>query len=89
MQKSKRNKSQEPAGVGDQEKSDGGFDDSQGSLEVMADDEDDQERLREVSEADGELIFQMSSLPTDIKAKDQQKIKQQPSLKNQKLLLFQ
>ena len=51
MQKKKRNKSQEPAGTVDNEAqawlSDDGFN-SQGSLEVLADDEDDKQRLKEI-----------------------------------------
>ena len=53
-QKKKRNKSQEPAGVGDPEgangganKSDGGVN-SYGSIEALIDEEEDAQRLREV-----------------------------------------
>ena len=61
VQKTKRNKSQEPAGAGDADAaqawlSDDGIN-SQGSLEVLADDEDDQQRLREVIGVDGEEGF--------------------------------
>ncbi len=59
MQKPKRNKSQEPAGAQDQDKSEEHSFNSQGSLEVMADDEDDQDRLREVHEFDRELNFSL------------------------------
>ena len=57
MKKTKRNKSQEPAGKGDPDKNDAGAS-SHGSLEVVADDEDDEERLREVIEVEGELNFE-------------------------------
>ena len=51
--KVKRNKSHEPAGaLGEAERSEDGFN-SQGSLEVLADDEDDQQRLKELIDAEG------------------------------------
>ena len=62
VQKTKRNKSQEPAGAGDGDAaqawlSDDGINNSQGSLEVLADDEDEKQRLREVIGVDGEEGF--------------------------------
>lgn len=69
----KRNKSQEPTGLGDQ--SDDGFN-SQGSLEVLADDLDEQQRLREVEE---------NLLSVAAAAQDKNKDKKQKLIESQKM----
>ena len=51
MKKKKRHKSQDPLGQGDQDESQGS------SLEALADDEDEVERMREMQEVDGMLNF--------------------------------
>lgn len=56
----KRNKSQGPAGKGGSEAGDNLS--SGSSLEVMADDEDDEDRLREVTEVEGELNNLLASV---------------------------
>ena len=76
LQKKHRNKSQEPAGKGEQDKSpsDAGDMSSGSSLEVLADDEDDEYRLREVKEVEGELNLAMGSATVTIKKEDDSKL---------------